>query len=157
MDTLRRRTAIISAFLLIAGSVCSEPQTSVKPVARDSSVQQERQSDYLRKQIELKVKTVYSVDGRPVNQALDAKGYHRITDSVKLVAGRANITLNTSTSDGKQDVSFLSWSTYAGQAWSRDTLATNTYQIIQITGSRFVVKSSDSADTSTVYFRVEGE
>ena len=57
--------------------------------------------------IEGKVKTVYDINGRPVNQSQDAKGFHRVTGSVKLVDGKATITLNTNIAEGRQDISFI--------------------------------------------------
>lgn len=109
------------------------------------------------------VKTVYDITGRPVNQSEDAKGFHRVADSVKLVAGSALITLNTSTADGKQDMSFIGPSTYNGFAWKSDSTANNRYEVIPLTSTIFKIKSRDSTgvfdatDVSTVYYRLEGE
>lgn len=102
-----------------------------------------------------KIKTVYSTSGRPVNQSEQAKGWHRVSDSVQLSAGQTTVTLNTSTENGAYDVSFLNFGTYHGQAHSSDT--SKTYRVIPLTGSQFLIKSSDGSDTATVYFTVEGE
>ena len=109
------------------------------------------------------VKTVYDITGRPVNQSEDAKGFHRVADSVTLTAGSAQITLNTSTADGKQDVSFIGSSTYNGSAWTTDSTSNNTYKVYPLTSYIFKIKSYDSTgsfdatDVSTVYYRLEGE
>jgi hypothetical protein len=104
-----------------------------------------------------KVKTVYDITGRPVNQDQDAKGYHRISGTLKLVAGLASTSLNTNINDGRQDVSFINETTYHGQAWSLDSLNTNSYTVYPMSGIVFIIKSSNGADTATVQFMVEGE
>jgi len=107
-------------------------------------------------QIEGRVKTVYGIDGRPVNQSQNAKGYHRVQGNAKLQNGVDTIDLNTSTGDGGQDVTFIGDSTYFGMA--RAVLVNgHTYTIVPISGKRFVVVSSDTTDTATVRFRLEGE
>lgn len=109
------------------------------------------------KDTERRIKTAYNSGGRPVNQSLDAKGWHRVVGSVTLSSGRAIVTLNTSTEDGKQDVSFKNDSTYRITAWSLDTTNTNTYRGYPLSGSRFLVKSSDGGDNSVVNYSAEGE
>ena len=104
-----------------------------------------------------KVKTIYTVKGRPTQRSQFGKGWHQIADSWKLVAGRAIVSLNTSTSQNRQDVSFLSKETYRGTAFSLDTLNSRTYKIIPLSGAQFLIMSSDSTDTATVNFLVEGE
>lgn len=106
---------------------------------------------------EQRVKTIYDADGRPVNQAIDSKGWHQVTGQVKLASGRSTVTLNTSTADGKQDVSFRDSSTYRGSAWSLDTSNAYTYRVIPLSGARFQIRSSEPTDTATVRYRVEGE
>ena len=108
-------------------------------------------------QVEKRVKTVYDSNGRPVNQAMDAKGWHQVAGSVTLASGKATVALNTSTANGRQDVSFRSNKTYRGSAWSLDTSNTYTYRVYPLTGSSFLIRSSDTGDTATVYYRVEGE
>lgn len=107
--------------------------------------------------VEGKIKTIYDSNGQPKNQSERAKGWHQISDSVQMVSGRANVTLNTSTAGGKQDVSFISFKTYNGTAWSTDSNNVYTYRIIPLTGSVFQVHSSGSGDSSWVQYKVEGE
>lgn len=103
------------------------------------------------------VRTRYGADGRPANQVQQNKGLHQVVGLAALASGRVTITLNTSTVDGRQDVSFMSDSTYRGIAWSMDTSNTNTYKVYALTGSTILIKSSDGADTSTILYRLEGE
>ena len=103
-----------------------------------------------------RVKTVYGINGRPVNQSQDAKGFHRVQGSAKLVNGVDTIDLNTSTADGGHDISFLGDSTYFGLARAV-VVNGHSYTIVPISGTRFVVVSSDTTDTATVRFRLEGE
>jgi hypothetical protein len=107
--------------------------------------------------VEGRIKTIYDSNGKPVNQSEDAKGWHQVTDSVELTSGRAIINLNTSTIDGNQDVSFKSFKTYHGQAWSTDSNNVYTYRIVPLTGSRFQIRSSGAGDSSWVQYKVEGE
>lgn len=109
------------------------------------------------KLVEKKIKTTYDEYGRPVNQGQDRKGQHRVTGSTNLSSGKATISVNTSTAEGKQDVSFLSSATYRGVAWSLDTTNTNRYWVVPLTGKTFMVKSSDTTDTVTVHWKLEGE
>ncbi len=105
-----------------------------------------------------RVKTVYGIDGRPLNQSEDAKGSHILTGSVKLSSGSSAIlNLNTSTANGAQDISFISSATYSGTAWSLDTSNTFSYKVYPLSGVNFIIKSSDGSDTATVQFRLEGE
>jgi len=108
-------------------------------------------------QVEGKIKTIYGPDGRPINQSETAKGWHQVAGTVKLSYGWGSVTLNTSTVDQKQDVSFLDSTSYRGLAWSLDTNNTNTYTVIPRSGTRFVVRSSVRSDTATINYRVEGE
>ena len=104
------------------------------------------------------IKTVYDVTtGRPVNQSQDAKGYHWGIGTVKLVTGRASVSINTSTADEAQDMSFISASTYRGSVWSSDTSNAFTYTVRPIDGQQFLIVSSSGTDTSTVNYFVEGE
>jgi len=107
--------------------------------------------------VEGRVKTVYDINGRPVNQSQDSKGWHRVSGTATLSSGVANIQLNTSTANGKQDISFMSENTYSGTAWSLDTSNTNTYRVYPVNGSSFLIKSSSGTDSATVGFKVEGE
>ena len=106
---------------------------------------------------ERKIKTNYDENGRPINQGQGQKGQHRIVGSTTLSGGKATITVNTSTAQGRQDVGFLSSTTYRGHAWSLDTTNTNRYWIVPLSGKIFMVKSSDGADSATVQWKVEGE
>ena len=104
-----------------------------------------------------KIRTIYTTQGRPTQNTPSAKGWHQISDSQKLTAGKARVTVNTSTANGRQDVSFLSKTSYRGTAFSLDTLNGKSYRLIPLSGTEFVIISSDSTDTSTVLFLVEGE
>jgi hypothetical protein len=104
-----------------------------------------------------KVKTVYDITGRPVNQGQDSKGIHRITGQVELVLGVAVVNLNTNISNGRQDVSFISENTYSGRVWVSDTSNTNTYAIYPQSGTQFIILSSSATDTNTVNYWIEGE
>lgn len=108
---------------------------------------------------ELRVKTVYgATDGLATNQSQDAKGYHRATGSMRLSGtGIDTVTLNTDISAGGQDISFLNSGSYFGSVWVSDSGNNKTYKIRPIDGIRFEVISSDSTDTNTVNFQVEGE
>jgi len=109
------------------------------------------------KVIERKIKTIYDMNGRPVNQGQDRKGWHQVVGSISILRGRGIVTLNMSITEGKQDVSFLSSLTYRGVAWSLDTTSTNRYWIVPLTANKFMVKSSDSTDNGTIHWKVEGE
>lgn len=106
---------------------------------------------------ERRVKTRYDVFGRPVNQSQTAKGYHQVVGTAKLVSGGTTINLNTSTANGKQDVSFISKNTFRGTAYSLDTANTKTYRVIPLSATHAIIRSSDGADTSTVHYVLEGE
>jgi hypothetical protein len=121
-------------------------------------VQIAAQQDSVRTlEIEGRVKTVYGTDGRPVNQSQDAKGFHRVTGSVKLASGRAILSFNSSTENGKQDVSFISASTYIGKLSVTDTTNSYTYYFYPLSGKQAMIKSSSGTDTTTVHFIVERE
>jgi len=107
-------------------------------------------------EVKRQIKTVYDPLGRPVNQARDAKGYHRVRGTANLVNGIDTITLNTGTADGRQDVSFLADSTYHGRAWTMSSGDTVRYWIIPISATQFIIKASDTV-TGTVRYQVEGE
>jgi hypothetical protein len=107
--------------------------------------------------VEGKVKTVYDLNGRPVNQSQDAKGLHRVSGSIKLTSGVATVLLNTNINDGRQDISFISANTYRGNVWVADTSNANTYKIYPQSGTKFLILSSDATDTNTVNYWVEGE
>jgi len=109
------------------------------------------------KQVELKIKTTYDENGRPVNRGQSRKGWHRVSGSMVLTDGETIVTVNTSTGLGRQDVSFIDSTTYTGVAWSLDTTNTNRYWIIPLSGKSFRIKSSNGADVSTVSWKVEGE
>lgn len=137
---------IVFSFALIG---MAQPDKSV-----DSS------SNRIAREVEIvkgQVKTRYGPDGRPVNQSEYAKGKHTVVGSCTLVNGVDTISLNTSTQNGQQDVSFIDNSTYFGQAWIVGGNGGKTYEIRAIAGNKFVIASSDTTDTSTVNFQVEGE
>ena len=144
---------VIAAAFGLALAVEKETKEVDKPVKKVEVQQIEKSVKKAKQQI----KTVYGINGRVVNQALDAKGWHRVSGQVTLSSGVDTVTLNTSLMDGKQDISFIGDSTFGGRAWSLNQGNTNTYRIIPIGGNRFIVKSSDGADTATLRFIVEGE
>jgi len=109
------------------------------------------------KVVEKKVKTTYDKYGRPVNQGQVRKGQHQVTGSISLSSGRATVTINTSPNQGRQDVGFLSSSTYRGFSWSLDTANANTYRVIPLSGNSFMIKSSDTTDNVTVQWEVKGD
>lgn len=101
--------------------------------------------------------TVYGSDGRPLYQSQDSKGWHRVIGSVTLSSGEATVTLNTSTSDGRQNISFQSSTSYRGYVNTVvDADKVNIYSISQNSGTSFDVFSDDGSDNSTVYYIVEG-
>lgn len=101
--------------------------------------------------------TTYDADGTPVNQGIERKGYHRVTGQKTLINGRATVHMNTSIEGGRRDVSFLSASSYRGYAWSTDTTNSNTYIVYPLTGRMAQIRSSDSTDTATINYALEGE
>ena len=108
------------------------------------------------KKLQGEILTTYSTGGEPIYQSQDSKGWHRQLGAVKLEDGLATINLNTSPSEGKQDVSYMADSTYRGVAWSLDSANTKTYWIIPLSATEALIKSSDNTDTATVKFLLEG-
>jgi len=106
--------------------------------------------------LERNVKTAYDAQGRPAFQSENNRGLHRIIDSTALSDGRDTVFLNTSVAKGRQDVSFYSKASYHGAAWSTDVSDSNTYRVVPLTGSSFLILSSDTSDDGTVNFMVEG-
>lgn len=123
--------------------------------AQDSTKTQPPVDD--RRKIIGEIKTVFGSDGRPVNQSQTAKGFHRVSGSLKLASGRGTINLNTRTAEGRQDVSFISRATYKGSVTITDTTNTKTYTVYPRTASMAVIVSSDTSDTATVGYVLEGE
>lgn len=107
--------------------------------------------------VERKLTTAYDIDGRPFNQSQDNPGLHTIFGTAKLSSGVDTVTLNTSVSDGRQNISFLGDSTYSGVVIPITAADTDRYWIVPLSGNQFIIKSSDAADTSTVRFKVEGQ
>ena len=103
------------------------------------------------------IKTVFGSDGRPVNQSQTNKGFHRVSGKTQMVNGRARVTLNTSTVTGKQDVSFNSSKTYKGIITIIDTINNKTYRVIPQDGKTAIIISSDSTDTASIIYTLEGE
>ena len=106
---------------------------------------------------ERKVKTVYDITGRALHSSENNKGWHYVQGSATLSSGRVTVTLNTSTGEGRQDVSFLADSTYFGTAWALDTTSVYRYRVNPLSGTRFMIISDSSNDNSTVRFLVEGQ
>jgi hypothetical protein len=109
-------------------------------------------------QAEKKVKTTYGADGRPINQSQYAKGWHRVFGEMKFSGnGVDTVELNTSINNGKQDVSFVSEKTFTGRAWSLDGDNGNSYRVRPIGGNKVEIISSDSTDTNSIQYILEGE
>lgn len=123
----------------------------------DSTKTEVKTTDIDEKRIIGKIKTIYTAKGRPTQQKRASKGWHQVADAVKLVAGRATVTVNTSTAEGRQDVSFIDKTSYRGLAFSLDTVNTFTYRLVPISGIKFMIISSSPSDTVTVNYLVEGE
>ena len=109
------------------------------------------------KKVKQETKTNYDINGQPINQSMDAKGFHRVYGSVTFVAGAPDtVTLNDSPAEGKQDVSFIDSTTYSGRAWALNG-ESHRYWITPLTGLKFVVQTDNDTSTATVRFVVEGE
>lgn len=108
--------------------------------------------------LDLKLRTIYGVDGLPFNRGIGAAGFHRVSGVCKLVAGVDTVILNTSISDGKNDISFTDSTTFHGTAWSM-ALGNrgNVYTVLPLSPIKFVVVSSDVTDTATILFSLEGD
>ena len=107
--------------------------------------------------VKQEILTVYNSSGRVTGQAEDNPGWHRVMDTITLDDDAAVIvTLNTSTADGAQDVSFQSQTSYGGYAWSISDGRT-IFTITPIDGHSFWVASSDTTARHTVYYLVEGQ
>ena len=118
----------------------------------------EKKTDRKVMDVKREILTVYDTTGRVVNQAQDAKGWHKVSGTVTLVSGVDTVSVNTSKVNGRQDLSFTSASTYSGRAWSTDIAnRAKVYTILPLSGTQFVVVSSDNTDTATINFVVEGE
>ncbi len=133
--------------LMLAGAVVAQTVDSTKkPLVVNPS------------EIEGKTKTIYGIDGRPINQGLETKGRHPVSGEKKLAGtGVDTITINTAVDGDRNDVSFIDHNTYHGIAWSLDGSNGKTYRIVPLSGNRFEIRSSDSTDTATVKFFLEGE
>jgi len=147
---MRKYLGPLFAVALFAAAYAADTNDGADTVKAEKNIELERR-------ILRKVKTIYSAQGRATQRGRAAKGWHQVADSVKLAAGKAVVVLNTSTSNGRQDVSFVSKATYRGSAFSLDTLNYNSYAVIPLSGSRFMVRSGSDVDTATVFYLVEGE
>ena len=104
--------------------------------------------------------TRYLISGRVANQAQDAKGMHEVLGSVTLSSSTATVTLNTSTAEGKQDISFRDSTTYTGQVFSMNPNDTAIYRVVAVSGKQFTIKvlrASDWSNTATVKYVLRGE
>ncbi|MFQ5607000.1 MAG: hypothetical protein ACE5GA_03560, partial [Candidatus Zixiibacteriota bacterium] len=88
---------------------------------------------------------------------ITADQLHEVVGESRLVAGRATVLLNTNIGAGKFAVGFLSKASYYGNADPVDTGVTNTYKIIPLSPTSFVIESSSGTDTGVVKWRVRGE
>lgn len=145
------RRMLIIIFMVVSPVLMAVEKDSVDH--KDEKTAKKSDIVLLKRQI----KTQYDIYGRPVNQAQNAKGHHMVVGSTKLVSGVDTLTLNTSTTDGKQDISYMADSTYSGRAWSLSASNSNRYWIVPLSGTQFIVKSSSGTDTATVRFILEGE
>lgn len=129
-----------------------------KPVVPTDSAYVEKRIQKGTSLLDKKLRTLYKSNGLPINRGFEGKGYHRVTGSVTLVLGVDTVTLNTDVGDGKSDVSFTDSTSYWGRAWG-STLADrgNSYSILPLSGTKFVVVSSDATDVAKVLFSVEGD
>ena len=110
------------------------------------------------KRLKGQVQTIYEIgSGRPAQQGIFQKGLHSAQDQITLVAGRAIVEVNTSIQEGKQDLSFVDKDSYRGWAWTTDSTDTNRYTVIPLSGTKFLIRSSDPADASTINYMVTGD
>lgn len=108
--------------------------------------------------IQSQMRTSYqTTTGLIDNQGTYRQGAHSSNDTVTLVAGEATIDISTAVTPGRMDQSFLSAQSYGGYAYTLDTTNAATYRLVPISGRRFTIISSDSTDTATVHFKVEGD
>lgn len=111
------------------------------------------------KTTEQKVTVQYDAEtGRPLYGAVGTKPYHRAPGKKKLVAGQGTVTLNTSTANGSQDISFIGDSTYHVFVWSTSPTNANRYVGYPTSGKSFTIKCvTDTTDTATVNYVAEGQ
>ncbi|MCH8964065.1 MAG: hypothetical protein IIB58_03810, partial [Planctomycetes bacterium] len=143
--------------VFVMSLVAFSAEKKAEPAKTDSS--------YIKKEVkrgterlDKRLRTLYTSAGLPINRGFEAKGYHRVTGSVTLVAGVDTVTLNTIVGGGKHDISFTDSTSYWGRAWG-SALAdrANSYSILPLSGTKFVVVSSDATDVAKVQFSVEGD
>ncbi len=151
---------LMGFFLIYAGTLIVLGQEKKKSDTTKVEVTDKIKPEIARatQLVKRQIKTRYDINGRAVNQSQDAKGHHRVVGSCTLSSGVDTVSLNTSTADGKNDISFISSSTFSGRVWSANLAnRSKTYSIMPLSGTKFVVVSSDTSDTAAVQFVVEGE
>lgn len=107
------------------------------------------------RRVEQKIRTIYGTDGHPYSQSERNKGLHQVWGTGKMSNGIDTIEINTSPRDGRQDVSFEGEAAYFGTVRAF-IVNGNTYTVIPIDGEKFVIQSSDTTDTASVRFKLEG-
>ena len=111
-------------------------------------------------QIKQRLNSRYAISGAVFEEgSTQDAGFrgHDVQGECKLVAGVDTVIVNTNTSPGFANMEYKSKDTYSGYAFPLISGSGNTYQVIPISGSKFIVESSDNTDTATVRFLVEGE
>lgn len=137
---------VILLCLMVLLALCTKTFGEEKPV--DEQV----------KKAKNEILTTYTKDGRPANQGQHQKGRHYVAGSSVLSSGVDTVALNTSITEGRQDVSFKDSSSYGGRVTPISLVhRSKNYWVKPLSGKRFVVVSSDEADTATVNWIVEGE
>ncbi len=129
-----------------------------KPVVPTDSAYVEKRISKGTALLDKKIRTIYKSNGLPINRGFDGKGFHRVSGKSTLVSGVDTVTLNTDVGGGKSDISFSDSLSYWGRAWAASLAhRANTYSILPLTGSKFVVVSSSDTDTAAVNYSVEGD
>ncbi len=146
-----KRILLLFALLLAVSAVAVEDKEGK---ARKEEVRKVREET---RQLKGQMQTIYdAVTGNPKYQAQSTRAHHKADGSAKMVRGRSVVVLNTSIGQARQDMSFSNEDSYRATVWTNDTTNTFTYVTVNLSGKKFIVKSSDADDTSTVFYRVEG-
>lgn len=144
---------VLVIILLASFAIAADVPDTAKVISR---VDIERLIQERIDQLRLEILTTYDTTGGVFAQSQNSKGWHRTFGTVTLVDGEAVVTLNVSPQSGKQVIEFMGDSTYRGHAWSLDTSNGQTYRVYPQAGGQCLIKSSDTTDTATVNFLLEG-
>lgn len=102
--------------------------------------------------------TIYDADGRVVGQSQDNKGMHWIIGHITLSNGQADVHLNTSTAESKQDVSFQNKLSYGGYVWTNGaSQKTYIYTLTALSATHIRIYSSNTSDNSIVHYMLGGQ